>query len=98
MFKNNDVSAFTLENFSIGSIIRGCSHTEDYLVILDNPNTKSLRILNLQTFNVEEGEVKVNDPHFLTMEEAGELAYLTRLNYTRSDWDYVPRGLKSANK
>lgn len=89
-FRTNSRHQLKLENFSIGSII---SAGNDNWIVVEKEKG-AVALLCTQTWKVSDTSVYVVDPNWITQIEAGDIAMLTGLNYTRSDFDYEEKGLK----
>lgn len=92
MFRDTDGTEINEKYFSVGSVVIA-GHNK-YLVVGEG---KYVRLLCLKTFKVLKGGRDVEDPNFLSATEARELISNTAgdlLQYTFSDFDLDPRGLK----
>lgn len=89
MFRKQKKSELSTKNFSIGSLVLDgkCK----FLLVESGGN--SVRLLNLQTFELMNPVAEVEDANFLTQEEV-RLA-IRGLPGTFTDYDYDPKGLKS---
>lgn len=90
-FRSKDRHKLELQNFSVGSTISTGPSDPKWLVV--ETSAGEVALVNMETWKVTSG-VKVVDPHWLTIDEAGALAIATGLNYTRSDYDFNEEGLK----
>ena len=91
MFRTNNTSEMSDTKFGVGSEIRG-ERNENWLVVREKNG--NVRLVNLTTFEIEEGFVQVVDYNHMTRDEAGNIAQLNRLPYTRSDFSYIAKGFK----
>ena len=93
-FRKNERHKLEKGNFSIGSIITA---GHDYIVVETSKDRVGLLCTKTWKVILDKNNlgVLVVDPHWLTYVEAGDVAGLTGLNWTRSDFDYRNEGLKT---
>jgi hypothetical protein len=92
MFRGIQKSKMQPDQFGVGSIFEA-DRSNRYVVVSEGP---CVRILNLNTFEVSTNWVSVEDVNFLTQDEARKVVNLADLNFTFSDFDFNPSGIKPA--
>jgi len=95
MFRNSKPSDISLKNFGAGSTIEG-SPGEKWLVVNDGDNR--VRLVDMEYYGALDGSVEVEDPNFLTEEQARQLVRLIDDCYTFSDYTLNPAGIKQTQK
>lgn len=95
MFRGTVASKMHLDQFGVGSLIKG-GNFQSWLVIgFDN----AVNLIDLYTMMMVSDEwVNVEDVNFLSTDEARELMNLTGLHWTFTDYDLEPEGLKKIKK
>jgi hypothetical protein len=63
--------------------------------MLVSDGKSSIRLLDLNTLVLTEKYYPVEDPNFLTQDEARRIVELTKLNWTFTDFELIPAGVKS---
>jgi hypothetical protein len=92
MFRGESKSKLLPENFGAGSFIIGSG---DQVWMLVSDGKSSIRLLDLNTLVLTEKYYPVEDPNFLTQDEARRIVELTKLNWTFTDFELIPAGVKS---
>ena len=89
-FKQSGNTEIKLDHFGAGSVIDGHSYGKWLVIQCDSD---SVSLVNLNTFDVVDGLVRVSDVYHLTENEARELVQEC-LDWAFSDFDYDAVGLK----
>ena len=93
MFRGVSASKLLPENFGAGSFIIGDGNT---IWMLVSDGKSSIRLLDMNTFVLTEKYYTVEDPNFLTQDEARRIVELTKLNWTFTDFVLIPGGAKES--
>lgn len=90
MFRSKETkSPLNVNNFGAGSILKFEKHR--YLLICER---STIRLVDLNTMELLPGQVLVQDPNHITYDEVDAICGLTGLCATRSDFDFISKGLK----
>lgn len=92
MFRVIQPATLSPETFGVGSFIIG-DHDTIWMIVADGKS--SVRLLNMTTYTLTDKYYPVEDPNFLTQDEARKIVDLTKLNWTFTDFDLIPGGMKS---
>lgn len=79
-------------NFGVGSIVKGSPNVEETWLVVQFQES-SVMLCNLVTFETT-NSIKVDDPAFLTGDEARKLVDTLKLPYAFSDFSCHAKGLK----
>lgn len=90
MFRETKPTAMNLDNFGVGSVIQ-TSPDFNWLVVCEE---NAVGLLNLSTFEILPQSLAVDDPNFLTEDEARHIVRFAEESYTFSDFSIYPSGLK----
>ncbi len=83
-------------NFGVGSIIKGSPQIEETWLVVQFQDS-SVMLCNLVTFETT-NSIKVDDPAFLTVDEARKLVDTLKLPYAFIDFSCMPKGLKGSKE
>lgn len=89
MFRGTKKSEMSPKNFGAGSIIKEGNH-QSYLVVAASTQ-KEVVLVDMKTFTII-SYTPVDDPNFLSTEEARSVVKALRGTFT--DYDFDPKGLK----
>lgn len=92
MFRGVKPSELSAKNFGAGSTI-SAGPQDKWLVVAEFG--RFIRLVDLKTFETIDGSVEVDDPNFITEEEARQAVRLINNNYTFSDYELSPKGQKT---
>ena len=83
------------KNFGVGSIVKGSPNVKETWLVVQFQES-SVMLCNLVTFETT-NSVKVDDPAFLTGDEARKLVDTLKLPYAFSDFSCLAKGLKNSD-